>query len=159
MSIAQVVAIMHSAAIVMPMAKDDPKRGKVTPENRAESAKLRALWDAHKAKTRISQGAFGAEYDIGGQSAVGNMLNAEAAISLKAARGFAKGLGCKIADFSERLAALDTAWPFELVDRDRYEALSLHLQAKAQIRMMDEIEAIEREITKQKFPEKASKAA
>jgi transcriptional regulator with XRE-family HTH domain len=36
-------------------------------------------------------------------------------------------------------------WPFELVDRNRYDALSPAMQHRAQIRMTDEISAIEQE--------------
>ena len=67
-------------------------------------------------------------------------------MSLKAAKGFARGLSCKIADFSPRLAELETSWPFELVDRERYEALPPALRFKAQVRMQDEIELLERSL-------------
>jgi len=82
-------------------------------------------------------------YQIGSQSAVTSFLNGHTPLSLKAARGFAKGLNCLISDFSPRLAALESSWPFELVDRERYEALPLALRFKAQVRMQDEIEALE----------------
>lgn len=78
------------------------KRGSVTDENRAESAKLRELWDNRA--NRMSQAEFGETFDIGSQAAVGHFLNGHAAISMKAAKGFARGLSCEIADFSERLA-------------------------------------------------------
>ncbi len=62
---------------------------------------MKAIWD----KTRHpSQAVFGEVNDIGSQSAVGNFLNGLSALSLKAATGFAKGLGCDLADFSPRLA-------------------------------------------------------
>lgn len=78
------------------------KRGSVTDENRAESVKLRELWDNRA--NRMSQAEFGEAFDIGSQAAVGHFLNGHAAISMKAAKGFARGLSCEIADFSERLA-------------------------------------------------------
>ena len=78
------------------------KRGSVTDENRAESAKLRELWDNRA--NRMSQAEFGETFDIGSQAAVGHFLNGHAAISMKAAKGFARGLSCEIASFSERLA-------------------------------------------------------
>lgn len=78
------------------------KRGTVTEENREESRKLRALWDART--NRMSQAEFGQTFDVGSQAAVGHFLNAHAAISMKAAKGFARGLGCDISAFSERLA-------------------------------------------------------
>jgi hypothetical protein len=91
------------------MSNASSRRGKVSPEHVAESERLSAIWNAtyevRKEKGLHSQGVFGAEYDIGNQAAVGFFLNGKAAISLKAAKGFAKGLNCRIADFSPRLAA------------------------------------------------------
>lgn len=124
------------------MSKND-RKAKITPETRAESARLKEIWD--RSNNIPSQSVFGEANGIGGQSAVTSFLNGKTPISLKAARGFAKGLGCSIADFSPRLAALDTSWPFELVDRERYEALPPALRFKAQVRMMDEIERIEQQ--------------
>lgn len=80
----------------------DYKRGAVTDLNREESKKLRALWDARS--NRMTQAEFGQTFGIGSQAAVGHFLNGHAAISLKAAKGFAHGLGCEISAFSERLA-------------------------------------------------------
>ncbi len=128
-------------------AGNDPKmnkktrQAKVTPETLEESRRLKALWDSHK--DRPNQTIFGEKYEIGTQSAITSFLNGRTPISLKAARGFAKGLGCRIADFSPRLAALESSWPFELVDRERYEALPPALRYKAQVRMQDEVEALE----------------
>lgn len=83
------------------------KRGSVTEETREESRRLRAIWDA--AQNRKSQAEFGQTFAIGSQAAVGHFLNGHAAISLKAAKGFAQGLGCEISDFSPRLAAAAAA--------------------------------------------------
>lgn len=80
----------------------DNKRGTVTELNKEESRKLRAIWDGTRGKP--SQAAFGEMFGIGSQAAVGHFLNGHAAISLKAARGFAEGLQCDISDFSPRLA-------------------------------------------------------
>lgn len=119
----------------------------MTLEHLEEARLLREIWaktkEARKAAGLHSQGAFGQEYQIGNQAAVGFFLNGKTALSLKAARGFAKGLGCNISDFSPRLAAMETAWPFELVDRDRYEALPPAMRHRAQVRMQDEIEVLE----------------
>lgn len=80
------------------------KSSKLTPENIEESARLKALYLA--ARHGLSQEAFGAKYDIGNQGAVWQCLNGKGMpISMKAAIGFAKGIGCDIADFSPRLAA------------------------------------------------------
>jgi hypothetical protein len=83
------------------MAKED-RRAKVTPETKAESARLRKLWDE---RSHPSQAEFGEIYGIGNQSAVGQFLRGDTPLSLKAARGFAIGLSCRIEDFSPRLAA------------------------------------------------------
>ena len=81
-----------------------PKDSKLTDENREESAKLKALYE--KAGHGMSQEKFGQTYGIGNQGAVWQCLNGRGMpISLKAAQGFAKGLNCKIEDFSPRLAA------------------------------------------------------
>lgn len=89
------------------MDKTDSRKSKITPEHLEEAERLRHIWDAtyedRKLKGLHSQGAFGAEYDIGNQAAVGFFLNGKTALSLKAARGFAAGLGCKVSDFSPRL--------------------------------------------------------
>ncbi len=98
------------------------------------------MWVAHT--ERPNQTIFGEKYGVGTQSAVTSFLSGRTPISLKAAKGFAEGLGCRIADFSPRLAALDLSWPFELVDRDLYESLPPAMRHKAQVRMQDEIEAL-----------------
>lgn len=63
---------------------------------------MKAIWDRVKPS---NQKEFGAEFGIGGQTAVSNFLNGTSALSLKAATGFATGLSCRIEDFSPRLAA------------------------------------------------------
>ena len=78
------------------------KRGVVTDENREESRRLRLLWDERA--NRMSQAEFGQTFEIGSQAAVGHFLNGHAAISMKAAKGFARGLGCDISAFSQRLS-------------------------------------------------------
>lgn len=82
-----------------------PVRESVTPEHKEESARLIALWNLQPKSSRLTQKVFGDVFDIGTQSAVGFFLNGASTISMKAAIGFAKGLDCKIADFSPRLAA------------------------------------------------------
>lgn len=88
---------------------DDSRRGKVTDEHRLEAARLKAIFLARKDKLAekgvATQKAFGERFGIGNQAAVGFFLNGHTALSLKAARGFAKGLGCAIEEFSPRLAA------------------------------------------------------
>lgn len=112
----------------------------ITDEHRKECRALREIWE--KTPNRLTQVEFGEKFNIGSQAAVGHFLRGTSAISLKAAKGFAAGLGCRISDFSPRLAALETAWPFELVDRELYDTLSPALQHRAQLRMNDEIKMI-----------------
>lgn len=83
------------------MRKTEDRRAKVTPETKEEARRLRHLWDA---RAHPSQAEFGEKYEIGNQSAVGQFLRGETPLSLKAARGFAIGLGASIEDFSPRLA-------------------------------------------------------
>ncbi len=109
-SIAPLVDVVNSAANHVDMTdSNEARRGKVTPENLEEARLLKAIWDATYEQRRLkdlhTQGAFGAEYDVGNQAAVGFFLNGKTALSIKAARGFAKGLGCAIADFSPRIVA------------------------------------------------------
>lgn len=90
-------------------SKTTSKQGKVTPETIAESKRLKALWlDAKSELDKRGLGTqekFGIEFDIGNQAAVGFFLNGRTALSAKAAKGFALGLGCEVSDFSPRLAA------------------------------------------------------
>lgn len=84
------------------MSDQNQRKAKITPETKAESARLRAIWEASEYK--LSQAAFGERYAIGSQPAVGFFLNGQTPLSLKAAQGFARGLRCEIKDFSPRLA-------------------------------------------------------
>jgi|GEM_PF-719874 len=59
------------------------------------------LW---KSRPRPTQAEFGEMYEIGNQSAVGHFLHGRTPLSPKAAAGFARGLNCRVADFSPRLA-------------------------------------------------------
>lgn len=83
---------------------------KTTPEHRAEAAKLRELWEKRQQELTDrglkppSQAAFGQDYGIGVQSAVWRFMDGRDQLSLNAAKGFARGLGCLISDFSPRLA-------------------------------------------------------
>lgn len=97
------------------MTKGD-RRAKVTPETRADAARLKHMWEARLAP-RLSQAEFGELFDIGNQSAVGQFLRGEVPLSLKAAKGFAKGLGCSVGEFSPSLAK-EAAQIAELVPLD-----------------------------------------
>lgn len=83
--------------------KKNERAAKVTPANKEEAKRLRLLWESRKANR--TQAEFGEEFGIGNQSAVGQFLRGEIPLSLKAARGFATGLGCELSEFSPRLAA------------------------------------------------------
>lgn len=82
----------------------------ITPEHLEEAQRLRELWEKHqlelidKKEPRLTQGQFGLDYELGSQGAVWQFLQGRTPLSLKAARGFARGLGCRIEDFSPRLA-------------------------------------------------------
>lgn len=99
------------------MTQGKNKQGVVTEENLDEARRLRAIWDRKRSELRtagqpvFSQESFGADFKVGNQAAVGFFLNGKTALSFKAASGFAKGLGCRIADFSPRLAEMGEAVP------------------------------------------------
>lgn len=80
-------------------------KAKITEENLEESRRLKSIWD-DTGHDGLTQDAFGEKYGIGSQAAVGFFLNGKSAISMKAAIGFAKGLGRPISEFSPRLAAV-----------------------------------------------------
>lgn len=77
------------------------RKAKISAEHVAEAVRLKSLWDSREHETQV---VFGEKYSIGNQSAVGQFLRGEAPLSIKAAKGFAEGLHCSIADFSPRLA-------------------------------------------------------
>lgn len=78
-----------------------------------DARRLRALWDAYKERGGLSQEAFAAEFSIGNQTMVAQYLTPTTPLNLPAAVKFAKGIGCKIDEFSPTLAELVTsALPF-----------------------------------------------
>jgi len=70
----------------------------------AESRALRAIWD--KTPGKPTQAEFAHRFGIGTQGAVALFLSGKTPLSPKAAAGFASGLGCRVEDFSPRLAAM-----------------------------------------------------
>lgn len=82
---------------------------KVTLENLQESFALKKIWDDRQGKLGMSQKQFGERFGVGNQSMVSKLILGVQPISLKAAIGFARGLGCEISDFSPRLAAAKKA--------------------------------------------------
>lgn len=97
------------------MATTTSKRGNVTALHREEARHLLNIWNRMKPRLRSlgwgTQESFGFQFGIGNQSAVAHFLNGRAALSPKAAAGFARGLECKVSDFSPRLAALMNEQP------------------------------------------------
>ena len=78
------------------------KKYELTPEQKADAARLKALWEARQPK--ISQLKFALENDLGTQGNVGHLLNARSPLNLVTATKFAKGLGVRIQEFSPSLA-------------------------------------------------------
>lgn len=81
----------------------DHRRAKPTQETREEARRLKEIWTATPDKP--SQAVFGERFNIGSQSAVALFLSGTTPLSKKAAKGFAVGLGCRVEDFSPRLAS------------------------------------------------------
>lgn len=67
-----------------------------------DAERLKALYEARKGK--MSQEEFGNRFEIGSQGMVWQYLNARRALNIKAASGFARGLGVSVDAFSPRLA-------------------------------------------------------
>lgn len=119
----------------------------ITLENLREAQALMAIWQAtyqlRKLRGLHTQAAFGKKYAIGNQSAVGFFLHGDVAISIKAARGFALGLNCRIADFAPRLAAFETQWPFPHIAPTRFFGLKAYQQTEIQAHVRAWIERYE----------------
>lgn len=86
-----------------------------------EAKQLKEIWTSNT-DGRLAQAQFGEVYDIGGQSAVANFLNGRSPLSLKAALGFARGLKCRVQDFSPRLAKEALGIAEALGELKEYEA-------------------------------------
>lgn len=96
----------------------------------------RRLKELYNERTTLSQTEFGARFDIGNQGAVWQYLNGRRPLNMKAAKGFASGLGVNIEDFSPAIAEAikaaeawtsgnetATEWPFQRLDRLKIQAL------------------------------------
>lgn len=115
------------------------RQAKVTPEHKKESERLKALWDVRAVDT--TQGAFGAEYGIGGQGAVWQFLNGKTPLSIKAAEAFARGLKCDVAEFSPRLAQEIKArsqWPFRVLTPAQWDDLDQAFRDEIEKRILGE---------------------
>lgn len=82
----------------------NPRQARVSAEHEREAGVLKKLFESKKRELNLTQASLGQEYEIGNQAAVWQFLNGKVPLSMKAARGFAKGLRCELADFSPRLA-------------------------------------------------------
>ena len=91
---------------------DEKRRAKIEPIHLEEAAKLRAIYErVNSGQKKLSQLAFGQQFDIGTQGMVWQSLNGKSALNIDAALKFARGLQCEVADFSPRLAASLTSSP------------------------------------------------
>jgi hypothetical protein len=128
-AVAQAIYFPTSPANIPAMDEGKPKKSRKTATSEVESAALRQLWDTAKASGKIegTQAEFAVKFDIGkGQAAVSNCLNGQMELSIRAAKGFARGLGVEVREFSPRLARIIEAsapWPFEKVAVEEWEAL------------------------------------
>lgn len=108
-------------------------RKPLSPTPLDDAARLKRLYNE---RTSLSQAEFGARFDIGNQGAVWQYLNGRRPLNLKAAKGFASGLGINIEDFSPSIAQTikaaemwtgdsedGVAWPFDLLDERKIQAL------------------------------------
>lgn len=78
------------------------RRGELTPEQREDSKRLKALFEA---RSTLSQDAFAQAFDLKSQSLVGQYLNGAIPLNLTAALRFARGLAVDISAFSPSLGA------------------------------------------------------
>lgn len=97
----------------------------------------RRLKKLYSERTTLPQAEFGARFDIGNQGAVWQYLNGRRPLNMKAAKGFASGLGVNIEDFSPSIAEVIKAaeawtggaddspeWPFERLDAKKISSLA-----------------------------------
>lgn len=83
----------------------DLKKAKIEPVHIREAEVLCALFKRHKAENPgVTQAKFGEENNIGNQGVVWQYLHARIPLNKEAAVKFASGLGCRVEEFSPRLA-------------------------------------------------------
>lgn len=93
------VAKVNSIATLARMSRPNKS---LEPWQTEDAERLKALYEARKGK--MSQEEFGSRFDIGSQGMVWQYLNARRALNIKAASGFARGLGVSVDAFSPRMA-------------------------------------------------------
>lgn len=86
-----------------PADKDATDPRQLEQWQRDDARRLRALWSA-RPLPKLSQAAFGSQFNIGSQGMVWQYLNGHRALNPRAAAGFALGLKCQVSDLSPRLA-------------------------------------------------------
>lgn len=85
------------------MRKKTIHRTPPTPEQVADAERLRGAYKA--AGHGLTQAEFGEKFHIGSQSMVWQYLSGTVPLNARSASEFARALGCKVSDFSPRLAA------------------------------------------------------
>src|SRR5579885_1754774 len=76
---------------------------KLTPEQQADAARLKALYESKKKPLRVTQYTIADELGIS-QGAVGHYLNGRLALNVPIASGFARILNSSVSEFSPSLA-------------------------------------------------------
>ena len=113
------------------------------PWQQQDAARLKLLYEEYRRNGGLKQEEFAPKYGLKSQSNMGHYLNARRPLNLRAAVGFAEGMGVPIERFSPRLAAeaskaaplsRNTAepapWPFPKVEQKKVLALGPELLAQ-----------------------------
>lgn len=88
---------------------DSSRQAKVTDEHREEAQKLKELFEGYVQKqaqkgVKVTQAGFAAAAGLGSQGLLWQYLNARIPLNLRAGLQFVKGIGCRLEEFSPRLA-------------------------------------------------------
>ncbi|MGV8823987.1 helix-turn-helix domain-containing protein [Methylibium petroleiphilum] len=127
------VACQHSTVVTTVRFVPTYKRRALTKEEQADATRLRALFDAQKQSSGLTQEQLAAKCGWEGQSSAAAYLNGRIALNLKAVTAFARALDVSIRDISPRLAE-EASQFFSSVgaassdDVDRRPGLSVALQ-------------------------------
>ena len=84
------------------MNKSVSKKENVAPWQAEDAARLKAIFESER--NTLSQLKFGAEYELGSAAMVWQYLNGHRPLNIAAAVSFARGLRCKIEEFSPVIA-------------------------------------------------------
>lgn len=149
------------------MTRKEPRKAKIEPIHVEESEALARLFKQH---SKLSQAAFGAEYDLGTQGNVWQYLKARSPLNISAAVKFANGLGVDVRDFSPRLAdeidqliegvpdteAGSDAWPFKSVSQAKIVALTPKQILDLEAALMDAAFRVGVDILKPREPKRVT---